>query len=183
MDSPASMIWRVALRSVLPGRIENSTVGAASSIGDRANQSNQPQKPSAAAEASKNNTLSRNSITSGKKRPIGLLDYTRIINAYANPPNTVHEPAPSPCGTCGKRGRRSPRGPVGKRPCPARPFGRSPIQRRGRGNLLAGTAQLRCGGGRFAIERVRRLLLSQRQDAREFRTLARGDRILHGPVA
>src|SRR5260221_510799 len=34
MDSPASTIWRVALRSVLPGRIENSTVGAASSFGD-----------------------------------------------------------------------------------------------------------------------------------------------------
>src|SRR3981189_165070 len=80
MGRPASMIWRVAPRSVLPGRIENSTVGAARSIGERANQSIQPQNPSAAAEASRNNSFSRNSIERGKKRPIGLLDYTRIIN-------------------------------------------------------------------------------------------------------
>ena len=68
IDSPASMIWRVAPRSVLPGRIENSTVGAASSIGERANHSSHPQKPSTAAEASKSNNFSRNSIDFGKER-------------------------------------------------------------------------------------------------------------------
>src|SRR3989442_1582627 len=78
MDSPASMIWRVAPRSVLPGRIENSTVGAASSIGERANPSIQPQNPSTAAEASKRDSFSRNSIES--VRNVGL-DYARIINA------------------------------------------------------------------------------------------------------
>ncbi len=68
MDSPASMIWRVAPRSVLPERIENSTVGAASSIGERANQSSQTQKPSAPAEARRSNSFSRNSIDFGKER-------------------------------------------------------------------------------------------------------------------
>src|SRR2546425_10701598 len=78
MDSPASMIWRVAPRSVLPGRIENSTVGAASSIGKRANPRIQPQNPSTAAEASKRDSFIRNSIES--VRNVGL-DYARIINA------------------------------------------------------------------------------------------------------
>src|SRR3989441_2184311 len=78
MDSPASMIWRAAPRSVLPGRIENSTVGAARSIGERANPSIQPQNPSTAAEASKRDSFSRNSIES--VRNVGL-DYARIINA------------------------------------------------------------------------------------------------------
>src|SRR5258706_278289 len=77
MGRPASMIWRVAPRSVLPGRIENSAVGAASSIGERANQSIQPQNPSAAAETDKSNSFSRNSIESA--RNVGL-DYARIIN-------------------------------------------------------------------------------------------------------
>src|SRR5882762_9939497 len=77
MDSPASMIWRVAPRSVLPGRIENSTVGAASSIGERANPSIQPPNPSTAAEASKSNSFSRNSIESVRNVE---LDYARIIN-------------------------------------------------------------------------------------------------------
>src|SRR5437879_7581614 len=77
MGTPSSMIWRVAPRSVLPGRIENSNVGAARSIGERANQRIQPQNPSAAAEASKNNSFSRNSIESVKN--VGL-DYARIIN-------------------------------------------------------------------------------------------------------
>src|SRR6266481_1499415 len=77
MGRPASMIWRVAPRSVLPGRIENSTVGAARSIGERANQSIQPQNPSAAAETDKSNSFSRNSIESA--RNVGL-DYARIIN-------------------------------------------------------------------------------------------------------
>src|SRR5207247_1474136 len=118
-----------------------------------------------------------------EKRPIGLLDYARIINAKPNTPNRAHEPASSPCGTCGNRGRRSPRGSIGKRPRPARPLGYPPVQRRGHRNLFAGTAELRCGGGRFAVGRVRRLLLSQRQDAREFPAVARRDRLLDGPVA
>src|SRR5258708_16916299 len=77
LGPPASMIWRVAPRSVLPGRIENSTVGAASSIGERANQRIQPQNPSAAAETDKSKSFSRNSIDSA--RNVGL-DYARIIN-------------------------------------------------------------------------------------------------------
>src|SRR6266581_5174146 len=78
MGRPASMIWRVAPRSVLPGRIENSRVGAASSIGERANHRIQPQNPSAAAKGDKSNSFSRNSIES--VRNVGL-DYARIINA------------------------------------------------------------------------------------------------------
>src|SRR5258708_38977509 len=77
MGRPASMIWRVAPRSVLPGRIENSTVGAARSMGERANQSIQPQNPSAAAETDKSNSYSRNGMESA--RNVGL-DYARIIN-------------------------------------------------------------------------------------------------------
>src|ERR1700693_990925 len=115
MDSPASRSWRGAPRSVLPGRIENSTVGAASSIGERANQSSQPQKPSTVAEASKSNTLSRNSIESGKRRSIGLLDYARIINVKPHAPDRAHEAASPPDGTSGNRGRRSPRGSIGER--------------------------------------------------------------------
>ena len=68
MDSPASMIWRVAPRSVLPGRIENSTLGEASPIGERANPISQAQKPSTAAEASRSNSFSRNSIDFGRER-------------------------------------------------------------------------------------------------------------------
>src|SRR6266540_6083887 len=77
-STPASTIWRVAPRSVLPGRIEKSTDGAASSIGERANQSSQPQNPSAEAAASRISNFSRNSIESGWKRRKGLLDDARI---------------------------------------------------------------------------------------------------------
>src|SRR6266540_5878217 len=73
-STPASVIWRVAPRSVLPGRIEKSTDGAARSTGDRANQSSQPQNPSAEAAASRINNFSRNSIGSGWDRRIGSLD-------------------------------------------------------------------------------------------------------------
>src|SRR6266540_6941441 len=73
-STPASVIWRVAPRSVLPGRIEKSTDGAARSIGDRANQSSQPQNPIAAAEASRTSSFTRNSIESVRGPRIGSLD-------------------------------------------------------------------------------------------------------------
>jgi hypothetical protein len=61
---------------VLPVRIENSTAGDASSIGERANHSIQAQNPSAAAAASKSDIFSRNST---EVRMSGALDYARII--------------------------------------------------------------------------------------------------------
>src|SRR5712691_5512541 len=74
--TPASMIWRVAPRSVLPGRIEKSTLGEASSIAESAYQNIQPQNPNAPDAASRNNSFSRNSIDSAKVR----FDDARIIN-------------------------------------------------------------------------------------------------------
>src|SRR5712691_8198726 len=76
------MIWRVAPRSVLPSRIENSSDGAASSIGERANQKIQPQNPSAEAAKSRSSNFSRSSI--GKRRRVGRLDDARIINVKAD---------------------------------------------------------------------------------------------------
>src|SRR5258706_48635 len=136
MGRPASMIWCVAPRSVLPGRIENSTVGAARSIGERANQSTQPQNPSAAAETDKSNSFSRNSIESAG------LDYARIITVKpdgqeaagltprvgADTPlnsrqNTGTEDEFAVASYRGRapNGSRSRRREIGKRPCPARP--------------------------------------------------------------
>src|SRR5712672_878613 len=201
MGRPASMIWRVAPRSVLPGRIENSTVGAARSIGESANQSIQPQNPSAAAETDKSNSFSRNNIES--VRNVGL-DYARIITvkpggeeaAGLTPRVGADKPLNSrqntesekelPVANYGNRrsdGSRSRRRTIGKRPCPARPPGRPPVQRGRRGNLLARAAELRRGGGGPALEQLRRLLLAQGQDAREFPAVARRGGLPHGLVA
>src|SRR5215813_2568923 len=77
--TPASTSWRVALRSVLPCRIEKSSGEAPSSIGESANQNSQPQKPSTAAAAARTRTFNRKSIEGA-----GELDYARIINAKRN---------------------------------------------------------------------------------------------------
>src|SRR5258708_1104254 len=88
--SPASISWRGAPRSGLPGRIEKSTLAEASSTGDRANQSSHPQNPRMAAEIANIRSFRRNSID-----VVGLfagsLDYARIINAKRD---TVDELAP-----------------------------------------------------------------------------------------
>src|SRR5258706_5038046 len=191
MGRPASMIWCVAPRSVLPGRIENSTVGAARSIGERANQSTQPQNPSAAAETDKSNSFSRNSIESAG------LDYARIITVKpdgqeaagltprvgADTPlnsrqntGTEDEFAVASCRRRAPNGSRSRRRAIGKRPCPARPHGRPPVQRGGRGNLPARPAELRRGGGGPALGHPRALLVAQGQEAREVSAVARRGR-------
>src|SRR5262245_12922094 len=64
--SPASTSWRVALRSELPWRIEKSTVGAASSMGESAYQNSQPQNPMAAAATARTKSFRRNSIDASR---------------------------------------------------------------------------------------------------------------------
>jgi len=75
--TPASMIWRVAARSALPGRIENSSGDAPILTGESANHSIQPMKASAAANARRKSSLS--APNAGERRG-EFLSILRIIN-------------------------------------------------------------------------------------------------------
>src|SRR5499427_309644 len=169
--TPASPSWRVALRSVLPCRIEKSSGEAPSSIGESANQSSQPQKPRTAAATARTRSFRRKSIQGA-----GELDGARIINAKRT---TVDELA-SARRRPGDAARRTRRGELRRQ---AGSSGRPAFRRGRRRSVPPGTAELRRSGGAPRRREPGGVLQREGQDARQLPPVARRGRIHDGPVA